>query len=187
MMTLLYSGGLDSSCLWWLLGKPPALHFGGPLGPAREAWEGEKNAIMAQCKICPEFERALKIAAFDFRPFMRENVWMFPRDQICCIAAWASGADSVAIGWVKEDGTTLDWAMKCKAKLEATVGMPGFTVNFPIINLSKRQLVERALALGAPMEFLKASYSCVRNATPCGECNGCKHAAATFKHFEVHA
>lgn len=186
MTTLLYSGGLDSACAWWLLGKPRVLHLGGKNGPARDAWEAEERAIEEQCRICPAFAKALKRVDIDFRPFMREGVWFYPRDQICCIAAWALGCDHVSIGWCADDGTPPAWARIQKARFEGAVG-DGFQVSFPILGSWKIDMVQRALALGAPLEFLAASYSCVRSSKPCGECLGCTQREAALAGLTVTA
>lgn len=185
MNTLLYSGGLDSACAWWILGKPAALHFNGPNGPARDASDGEREAIRRQVAICPEFASALRVAVLDFRPFMRAGTWQFPRDQICCITAWAHGCDSVALGWCKEDGLRPGDMETQKARLEASVGMRGFTVHFPVLHMTKAEMIPAALKAGAPMEFLEASHSCVRDVEPCGECNNCRHRVAAFESAQV--
>lgn len=177
---LLVSGGLDSVCAWWVMGKPECLHFGGPNGPARGAALAEAKALDAMCRISPEFAKSLRLADYDFRPFMRDNEWMFPRDQICCIAAWAAGYDSVALGWVAEDSTPYGVAVM-RSRLEAAVGLNNFQVEFPVIGMTKSALVDQALSMGCPVDFIKASYSCVRGSTPCGECNNCKKRAEALR------
>lgn len=180
MTTLLYSGGLDSACAWWLLGKPRVLHLGGKNGPARDAWEAEGKAIDEQCRIWPEFAKALRRVEIDCRPFMRPGAWRYPRDQICCITAWALGCDSVVIGWCADDNTPPYWARIQKARYEGAVGEDDFKVSFPLLGSWKRDMVQRALALGAPLEFLAASYSCVVSSTPCGQCLGCTQREAAL-------
>lgn len=173
MMALLYSGGLDSSALWWALGKPAALYCGGSFGPARHANLGEMDAIERQMQICPEFADKLTIRDIDFRPFMRGGEWHLPRDQVMCMLAWAAGFDGVMIGWCRDDGTTQAWADQQAARFAQCVGND-FVVTFPAVKLTKRQMVRRALRRGCPPAFLEASHSCVRQSDGhCGQCDNC--------------
>lgn len=158
------------------MGKPECLHFGGPNGPARDAALGEAKALDTMCRISPEFAKSLRVADYDFRPFMRSDKWLFPRDQICCISAWAAGYDSVSLAWVTDDTTPYDAAVM-RSRLEGAVGLGGFRVEFPVIGMTKVALVSQALAMGCTMDFLNASHSCVRSSTPCGVCNNCKKRA----------
>ena len=179
---LLYSGGLDSSCAWWALGKPPAVYCGGSFGPARHANLGEIDAIEAQIRICPEFRKALTVIEFDFRPFMRPGHWNMPREIICSQLAWARGFDTVQIGFCADDGITPEWAKMQAGNFGAAVGMAGFKVEFPIAHMTKRELVTAALDAGAPPEFIEASHSCVRHSKGhCGKCDNCKQRLAALE------
>lgn len=178
---LLYSAGLDSACLFWILGQPDSLYFGGVNGPARYANGGELAAIAKHQQAVPDRIRAL---AFDFRPFMRSNPengqWRHPRHQIVSMLAWAEGYDQVLLGWCKDDGTG-NALEDYRAQFEGAVGMPGFHVDFPAINKTKVELIEGALAVGAPLEFLHDSFSCVaRGDQHCGECVNCKQRRQAF-------
>lgn len=178
MQCLLYSGGLDSACAWWILGKPPALYVGGEHGPARDANDGEQAALRAQSAMVPEFARALQRADIDHRPFMREGSWMLPRDELACLAAWARGFDAVAFAWTREDASP-GHASRIAAKL-ANITPTLLAIRFPVVTLTKAELVARARAAGAPAEFLLASHSCVRSAMPCGTCLNCRQRQAAL-------
>lgn len=179
MKALLYSGGLDSACAFFILCKPFAFYAGGLNGPARTANVGEMTAIEMQREIAPEFAAKLRAVEIDFRPFMRPGKWQFQRDLLCCLAAWAAGFDEVSIAWCKDDGPTPESAAKV-AKLQAAAVGFGFKVSFPLVHLTKAELVERALNAGAPIEFLYASHSCVKGVEPCNNCLNCKQRAKAF-------
>lgn len=181
MTALLYSGGLDSSCLWWIMGKPPALFFGGPRGPARGAGLAEAKAVSDQAQMCPEFSEKLVVFDLDFTPFMREGRWEFARDEVMLLAAEAAGYDGAAFGWCKDDGMTAEKRDKAAARLRVVVPEKfPFAVEFPAWDMSKADLVNAALEAGASPEFIAASYSCVTGAEPCGECLNCKQREAAF-------
>lgn len=177
MKVLLYSGGLDSACAWWVLGTPPCLYVGGIHGPARWANMGELAALNAQRVSCPEFAGALRQKPLDFRPFMRADEYMMPRDELCMLAAWAEGFDGAMLAWTREDAPTQHAQDVCE-KLRAVVPFD-FAVSMPVAHLSKAELLAAALEAGAPPDFVLVSHSCVRAATPCGQCKNCRqrHAA----------
>jgi len=170
--TLLYSGGLDSSCAWWMLGKPAALYVGGIHGPARWANVGELQAMNQQRLICPEFAGALRQKPLDFRPFMRHGEYMLPRDEICMAAAWAEGFDEMFLAWTREDCPPGRAAEIC-ARIAGGFPFP-FKVTMPFVELSKAELVKAAMGAGAPPEFILASHSCVRGSAHCGQCKNCR-------------
>lgn len=173
---LLFSGGLDSACAWWVLGRPPAVYCGGSFGPARHANIGEMDAIERMADLSAEFANKLTAVEFDFRPFMRAGEYHLPREIICCQLAWARGYDTVQLAWVADDGASDEWAAVQAANFGAAVGMAGFRVEFPVRHLSKAELVRAALDAGAPPEFIKASHSCVRQSgRHCGRCENCRH------------
>lgn len=173
MKCLLFSGGFDSACAWYALGRPPALYCGGPFGPARHANKGEMRAVERMCEVDSEFASKLVVVEHDFRPFMREGVYDFPRDLVTCALAWGAGFDHAMMAWVKDDGVTPEWANRQRDNFARHVGMPGFSVSFPVAHLSKCELLQRALRSGASVDFLAASHSCLVSSEPCGECKSC--------------
>lgn len=181
MKALLYSGGLDSSCLWWILGKPPALFFGGPGGPARDAGIAEATAVHRQWAMCKDFADKLTVMRLDFTPYMRPGQWEFPRDEVSVLAAYGAGFDGVSFGWCKDDGMTEAKALSASRRLRAVVPEKfPFAVEFPAWNLTKAEMIAKALEAGAPREFIEASYSCVTSAEPCGVCLNCGQREAAF-------
>ena len=169
---LLYSGGMDSACAWWVLGKPRCLYVGGTYGPARWANIGELNALNTQRMVCPEFAGALTTKPVDFRPFMRDGEYMLPRDELCVMAAWAEGFDGAMLAWTSEDAP-LEHGQNVCERIEKALPF-AFKVSMPLAALSKARLLEAALAAGAPAEFIMASHSCVRGSTHCGQCKNCR-------------
>lgn len=179
---LLSSGGLDSACAWWVLGKPPAVYCGGSYGPARHANIGEMDAIERMAGMCVEFADKLTVIEHDFRPFMRAGEYHLPREMICCQLAWARGYDTVQLAWVADDGVGDEWAAAQSVNFGAAVGMAGFRVEFPVRHMSKAELVRAALDAGAPPEFIKASHSCVRQSRRhCGRCVNCRQRRAAMR------
>lgn len=173
---LLYSGGLDSACAWWILDKPPVLFVGGNNGPARSASFGELKAIAKQKEVSKEFDQSLIAVRANLEIFQRPAEWHFPREQLLCQIAWANGFDEAIISWNKSDGTTEKWANAAIEKFQGAcwTGSNHFNVRMPFINKTKAEMVSEAIAKGCPPEFLYASHSCVRSSTACGECNNCK-------------
>lgn len=170
------SGGLDSVCAFYALGKPPSVHYGGRRGPARTAAEGEMQALHRIASLDPVFAKRVRIVEFDFTPFMRPGRYILPRDQICLMLAHAQGFDSMAIAWTLEDGGDPGELHNMQQKLEHAVNNDAFKVKFPFAHTAKAQLIDKALAAGATREIILASHSCVRSSqTHCGTCENCLH------------
>lgn len=179
---LLYSSGLDSSALFYVLGCPPALYVGGAKGPARASSVGETLAIHRQRSISPEFDRMFHSVDVNCAPFMRAGKWGFPREIVLALAAYGHNYDHACYGYVKEDGMTAAHVKRETKRISHSVNMDGFVVSFPVWNKTKTMLVKAALKAGAPVEFLKASYSCVLDPIePCGQCAGCLGRDVAFK------
>lgn len=178
---LLHSGGLDSTCAWYVLGKPAAVYCGGSFGPARHANLGEMAAIEALCNLDPSFANALRVIEFDFRPFMRAGVWNMPREQILVQLAWAAGYDRLMIAYVADDGLPPAMLEYQSRNFGLAVGMAGLVVDFPVADMTKRELVQRALQAGMPPEVVEASHSCLRQSDGhCGACVNCRQRAAAL-------
>lgn len=181
---LLYSGGLDSACAFWVLGKPPCLYIGGEHGSARWANAGEVAAWSKQREISAELDKALTVKELDFRPFTRPGVYMLPRTEIMLCAAWAAGFDGVMLAWTCEDAPQAHAA----AIAERQRGMVPFefSVEYPLAHISKAALCQAALKAGAPREFLLASHSCVRTSNGhCGKCHNCQDRQAALEACEL--
>lgn len=180
MHCIAFSGGLDSVCAWYLLGKPDAYFCGGTYGPARSASLGEVVAVNKMLTIDTDLQRCLYRARIDFTPFMRDGVHHFQRELIICLAAWARGYERVSLGLIAED---VGDGVYTKSRLEifqAALGN-GFAVDAPYMDMSKSELVAAALTAGATPEMLQASHSCVNKSSGhCGQCDNCIQRAAAF-------
>lgn len=183
----MFSGGLDSACAYPILGGPDALYFGGKHGPARMANAGEVRAVYAMKKMLGDQDN-IGAFEFDFRPFMRKvevdgergTEWKMPRHQICAMLANGMGYDKVLFAWCKEDGTSPEARDAFKKMFEGATGNR-VEVDFPVLHLSKAELITRALDAGAKPEFLLASWSCVaRSDRHCGKCVNCKQRRQAF-------
>lgn len=179
METLLFSGGLDSACAFFVLRKPVCLFVS---GPARNASDGETNALVNMRNLCPEFAEKVRAIFLDLSPFMRQGEWRFPREQLLSVLAWSHGSNKVLLAFTKNDLLDLQAVEAQTRKFEGAVDRPGFRAEMPLWNISKAELVSKALALGAPEEFLQASHSCVvRSDTHCGNCVNCCERSIAFR------
>src|SRR5690606_13893255 len=179
---LLYSGGLDSTCAFFILHKPNVLFCGGPYGPARQASMGELKAVQVQQQLSPELRNRFTGIIADFTPFMRKDEWGFPRDQVCAMRAWAHGYNGLLLGLCQDDRVTAETVDAHCRKIEGAVDARGFKVDAPLWNMTKAEMVSHALALGAPLEVLHASHSCVKRAdVHCGECINCCERWVAFR------
>lgn len=176
---LAYSGGLDSACAWWALGKPPAIYCGGNFGPARHANHSEMDAIEDQMALCPEFCDALKFIDFDFRPFMRPGEWYFARDKVIAKLAWAAGVDRLLIGWHSGD-CSVEWGQRQCREIANSTSSDDFQVAMPFLAISKIELMQRALDCGMPRDFAEAASSCVITHPACGKCRPCRERSETL-------
>jgi 7-cyano-7-deazaguanine synthase in queuosine biosynthesis len=186
MEALLYSGGLDSSCMFWVLDKPKALYCGGLNGPARNANSGELTAILTQRELSREFDLQFTGVLTDFTPFMKPGEWRFPRDTLSCILAWTVGFNKVLLGWCKNDRAILTGVQEQTKRLAEAVGFPEFKVEAPLWYMTKAELIVHALNKGANSDFLLASHSCVRESVAhCGDCVNCVERYLAFKSARV--
>lgn len=94
-------------------------------------------------------------------------------------ASWAEvlGAKAIYIGAVEEDGSGYpDCRRIFFDAFEQTIALgtkPGneISIRTPLIRLSKKEIVERSLELGAPLEY---TWSCYQNEDKaCGVCDSC--------------
>lgn len=87
--------------------------------------------------------------------------------------AQAKKFDSIAIGCNASDridfpDCRFDFLSNLSHAFETAYGV---RVLFPLINYSKREVVEAASKLGVS---IKDTYTCYKGGTPCGECYACK-------------
>lgn len=179
---LLFSGGLDSILAFYVLNKPRVIYCGGPRGPNTHSNMGELQAITTMQQLVPELRsRFLGIIA-DFTPFMRKDRWIFPRDQVCAMLAWAQGYNKVLLAWTRNDGEDAEFIQSKKRSIEGCIDCDKFECGFPVAHTSKAELMMQALALGAPPEVLQVSHSCnAMNDRHCGNCENCCERFIAFK------
>lgn len=174
MKTLMFSGGLDSACAFYVLGKPHCLYCGGEYGPARVANVGEALALQSMVGLDPSFQAKLKVKIFDWHPFMREGQHTLPRENLLAIAAWATGRNTVLYAWTQNDTQSLQRIEHMKQVTCNAVDMPGFETDFPVWKLYRHELIIAALRAGAHPLFLQTAWSCVqRSDVHCGQCVNC--------------
>lgn len=175
-IALAISGGLDSLCAWYVLGRPQVLWMVGPGdsgSPARDAANAEFKAIQKLRGLCPELNAKMRVSVVDCRSFMRPGIYYFPREELICLAAWGAGFDHLMFGFCKEDRIDAGREKRRTQELRAVVPFQ-FEVSFPVNGMAKADLVAEALRLGAPAEMILATHSCVRASEPCGQCENCE-------------
>ncbi|MEQ8195425.1 MAG: 7-cyano-7-deazaguanine synthase QueC [Rhodospirillales bacterium] len=70
------------------------------------------------------------------------------------------------------------------AGLATKAGVEGgrpFTIHTPLIDLSKKEIIERGLALGVDYALTSTCYDPAPDGTPCGECDACLLRRKGFK------
>jgi 7-cyano-7-deazaguanine synthase len=106
-------------------------------------------------------------------PFRNANL-------LCAAVSWAEviGAEAIYIGAVEEDSSGYpdcrEVFFKSFQKVIETGTKNEFPIwiNTPVLHLSKKQIVQKGMELGAPFEL---SWSCyVDNEEACGECESCR-------------
>ena len=106
-------------------------------------------------------------------------VWVENRNgifiNIAAFYAAEQGRDAIVVGFNREEAAAFpdnsaDYVDRVNRALELSLGR-GVRVIAPTLGMSKREIVERALALGIPWELL---WSCYRGGNlPCGSCESC--------------
>lgn len=106
-------------------------------------------------------------------PFRNANI-------LCIAASWAEviGAEAIFIGAVEDDSSgypdcrasffeAMENAIQLGTKPETNI-----KIVTPIINLSKMQIVQKAIEIGVPLNY---TWSCYQNDDKaCGHCESCK-------------
>ena len=116
-----------------------------------------------------------------------ENVWVPARNtvftSIALSYAESIGAEIIIVGWNNEEGATFpdnskEYLEKFNELID--VGSPdNIRIEAPCINLSKEELVELGVEIGAP---IKLSYSCYKGEDdPCGVCESCMRRNRAFR------
>ena len=113
-------------------------------------------------------------------PFRNANI-------LAAAASWAEvlGAKAIYVGAVEEDSSGYpDCRRSFFDTFEQTIDTgtkPGTHIKIitPLINLSKKEIVKKGIALNAPLHL---TWSCYKNEdVPCGECDSCYLRARGFE------
>lgn len=117
-------------------------------------------------------------------PFRNANI-------LAAATSWAEvlGAKAIYMGAVEEDSSGYpDCRRSFFDAFEQTIDTgtkPGTQIKIitPLINLSKKEIVEKGIALNAPLHL---TWSCYKNEdVPCGECDSCYLRARGFEQASV--
>ena len=117
-------------------------------------------------------------------PFRNANI-------LAAATSWAEvlGAKAIYVGAVEEDSSGYpDCRRSFFDAFEQTIDTgtkPGTQIKIitPLINLSKKEIVEKGIALNAPLHL---TWSCYKNEdVPCGECDSCGLRARGFEQAGV--
>ncbi len=117
-------------------------------------------------------------------PFRNANI-------LAAATSWAEvlGVKAIYVGAVEEDSSGYpDCRRSFFDAFEQTIDTgtkPGTQINIitPLINLSKKEIVEKGIALNAPLHL---TWSCYKNEdVPCGECDSCYLRARGFEQAGV--
>ncbi|MDP7027239.1 MAG: 7-cyano-7-deazaguanine synthase QueC [Candidatus Marinimicrobia bacterium] len=117
-------------------------------------------------------------------PFRNANI-------LAASTSWAEvlGAEAIYVGAVEEDSSGYpDCRRSFFDAFEQSIDAgtkPGTQIKIitPLINLSKKEIVEKGIALNAPIYL---TWSCYKNEdVPCGECDSCALRARGFEQAGV--
>jgi 7-cyano-7-deazaguanine synthase len=117
-------------------------------------------------------------------PFRNANI-------LAAAASWAEvlGAKAIYVGAVEEDSSGYpDCRRSFFDIFEQTIDIgtkPGTQIKIitPLINLSKKEIVEKGIELQAPLHL---TWSCYKNEdVPCGRCDSCALRARGFEQAEI--
>lgn len=115
-----------------------------------------------------------------------KSVWVPARNTVFCSIALAYAesinAEIIIVGWDYEEAVT--FPDNSKEYLEAfneTIRFGSFddiVIEAPLIDMTKKEIVEKGFAIGAPMDL---SYSCYSGGSlHCGQCESCKRRRRAF-------
>ena len=117
-------------------------------------------------------------------PFRNANI-------LAAATSWAEvlGVKAIYVGAVEEDSSGYpDCRRSFFDAFEQTIDTgtkPGTQIKIitPLINLSKKEIVEKGISLNAPLHL---TWSCYKNEdVPCGECDSCYLRARGFEQASV--
>ena len=186
MRVLLFSGGLDSTALAFLL-RPDHLLF---VDYGQVSAEGELRAAK---KISSELELNLETRQVNARACGAGDMaggvtlsneapefWPYRNQFLITLAAMTFAKESelsISIGTVRTDRVHPDGRPAFLRKLQAALrSQADVRIEAPAISITSRTLIKRA---GVPGDILGWAFSCHRANYACGQCRGCA------KHFQI--
>ena len=119
------------------------------------------------------------------------SVWVPARNtvftSIALSYAESIGAEIIIVGWNNEEGATFpDNSREYLESFNELIGVGSpekIRIEAPAIDLTKEEIVELGLEVGAPMEL---SYSCYRGMDKqCGVCESCMRRKRAFKNLGI--
>ena len=203
---IMLSGGLDSSCMAFVLVKGQGLNLRGIY--IDHGQRAARHELQASHAIAAALGIPLKVIdATGLWPSFRDvaepnhvhimtssdRIGGSPAFTIAAAYASLAGATKLYAGLVKEDIDGRPWlldmiryyqeAVRCSKP--STTGFPpgkedfsNFSIEAPVAHLSKAELIQQAVALGAPLE---KTWSCqYSNVQQCGACWICNMRKAAF-------
>ena len=186
MRALLFTGGLDSTALAWMLRPEKLVFFDYGQRPAK----GEERAARA---VAAAVEIALDVRRVDMSAFGHGTMstygmplesaskapefWPYRNQLLITLAAMTYAADSlteILVGTVVGDDAHPDGRREFVSAVDSLVWQQsGVRVVAPAIEMTTLQLVRKA---AVPKSVLGWTFSCHTGEWACGSCRGCnKH------------
>lgn len=188
MRVLLFSGGIDSTCLAWLE-RPDHLLF---IDYGQIPAKGELRACTA---VAAELRLPFRVLRADLRALgsgtmagtaatgdRQPEFWPFRNQMLVTLAAMAferEGLTEIIVGTVRTDRQHADGRQRfIKAMNQVLKSQSPVVLRAPAANETTDELVARS---GVPLNMLGWTFSCHTGEWACGQCNGCR------KHLDVKA
>lgn len=183
MRALLFTGGLDSTALAWML-RPEKLVF---FDYGQRPTKGEERAARA---VAAAVEIALEVRRLDMSAFGHGTMspsgtpvsaaskapefWPYRNQLLITLAAMTYAADPITeilVGTVVGDDAHPDGRKEFVSAVDSLVRQQsGVRVVAPAIEMTTLQLVRKA---AVPMSVLGWTFSCHTGEWACGSCRGC--------------
>jgi 7-cyano-7-deazaguanine synthase len=190
MKVLLFSGGVESSALAYMLRPDALLTIDYGQAPA----DGELRAASYIANELGLHHETLKVDAsllgagdMARKPMARHSrvseAWPFRNQFLITLAAMRFANDNlqeISIGTVVTDRVHADGTHDFVKRLDALIKceLPDASLVAPALDLNTAELVR---ASGVPEDVLGWTFSCHRSVVACGQCRGCIKTIELFK------
>lgn len=186
MRVLMFTGGMDSTALAWMLRPEKLLLLDYGQRPAK----GEERASRA---IAKELGIELEVARVDMSPFGHGTMstsgsplassaaapefWPYRNQMLVTLAAMKYAGDPIAeimVGTVVGDDAHPDGSREFVSAIDSLVKLQsGVRVSAPAIGMTTLELIRKA---DVPKSVMGWTFSCHTGEWACGSCRGChKH------------